>query len=183
MSWGSLEWPPANRPPFPGSSPQVSSVSPWVHDTISRLRLQPKESPRMRGRAGRNTARKDDRRMAHLGQLRNALSKTLYQPALKSFFRRENYAFKLAPSATRFTFIRYLFGLWPGKQWGWHTGTPKPGDNVPHQMQSFPKVLTPSALHLRNECYFKRSDLPIVCDLRSLLQVHHGETLHDIKIS
>lgn len=62
-SWTSLIWPLCMSLPLPSSSPQASSVSPCVQDTIRRLRLQPKESPRMRGSAGRKTARKEASRM------------------------------------------------------------------------------------------------------------------------
>lgn len=57
-------WSPGGSPLLPSSSPHESYVSPWVQETISRLRLHPKESPRIRGRAGLNTARKEERRIA-----------------------------------------------------------------------------------------------------------------------
>lgn len=49
--------------PFPSSSPQESSASPCVQDTMRRLRLHPRDSPRIRGKAGLNRARNEERRI------------------------------------------------------------------------------------------------------------------------
>ena len=50
--------------PLPSSSAQESSVSPCVQDTIKRLKLHPRDSPRIRGKAGLNRAKTEERRIS-----------------------------------------------------------------------------------------------------------------------